>query len=150
MRGSDRERFDRILDEVLELLPAGVLDLFEEKPLVVEDHPTLSMLRELGMSPGQRDEICGLHTGPMGHQRVLDASGGGDPVEEIGVIHVFREGIIACAGGWTPWEDEDEDGRRIQGGGEDLVREEIRITVLHEVGHHFGLDEDDLEALGYD
>lgn len=27
---------------------------------------------------------------------------------------------------------------------------EIRVTVLHEVGHHFGLDEDDLEALGYD
>ncbi len=26
---------------------------------------------------------------------------------------------------------------------------EIRKTVYHEIGHHFGLDEDDLEALGY-
>jgi predicted Zn-dependent protease with MMP-like domain len=34
-------------------------------------------------------------------------------------------------------------------GGEDRVREEIRITVLHEIGHHFGLDEDDLDRLGY-
>ena len=31
---------------------------------------------------------------------------------------------------------------------EELI-DEIRITVLHEVGHHFGLDEDRLEELGY-
>jgi len=30
------------------------------------------------------------------------------------------------------------------------VVEQIRTTVLHEIGHHFGLDEDDLEELGYD
>jgi predicted Zn-dependent protease with MMP-like domain len=30
------------------------------------------------------------------------------------------------------------------------VYEEIRITLLHEIGHHFGLDEEDLEELGYD
>jgi len=29
------------------------------------------------------------------------------------------------------------------------VREEIIITLLHEIGHQFGLDEDDLERLGY-
>lgn len=31
---------------------------------------------------------------------------------------------------------------------DDLV-EEIRVTVLHELGHHLGLDEDRLEELGY-
>lgn len=30
------------------------------------------------------------------------------------------------------------------------LRKEIRITVLHELGHYFGLDEDRLEELGYD
>jgi predicted Zn-dependent protease with MMP-like domain len=30
----------------------------------------------------------------------------------------------------------------------DLVRE-VRTTVLHEIGHYFGMDEDDLERLGY-
>ena len=30
-----------------------------------------------------------------------------------------------------------------------LLEEEIRITVVHEVGHHFGMDEDDLDELGY-
>lgn len=31
---------------------------------------------------------------------------------------------------------------------EELV-EQVRITVLHEIGHYFGLDEDDLDRLGY-
>ena len=35
-------------------------------------------------------------------------------------------------------------------GGLDRVAEEIRITLLHELGHQFGLDEDDLAELGYD
>ncbi len=30
------------------------------------------------------------------------------------------------------------------------LREEIRITVLHELGHYFGLDEDRISELGYD
>jgi predicted Zn-dependent protease with MMP-like domain len=33
---------------------------------------------------------------------------------------------------------------------EEHLAEEIRITVLHETAHYFGLDEDDLEALGLD
>jgi predicted Zn-dependent protease with MMP-like domain len=32
----------------------------------------------------------------------------------------------------------------------DELREEIRITVLHELGHYFGLDEDRIAELGYD
>ncbi|MHC4429586.1 MAG: metallopeptidase family protein, partial [Planctomycetota bacterium] len=61
-------------------------------------------------------------------------------------IHLFREGIIDHAGGWERWTD--EDGEPL--GGEEAVIREIRITLLHEIGHHFGLDEDDLEALGYE
>jgi predicted Zn-dependent protease with MMP-like domain len=30
------------------------------------------------------------------------------------------------------------------------LEREIRITVLHELGHYFGLDEDEIERLGYD
>ena len=32
----------------------------------------------------------------------------------------------------------------------DELREEIRVTVLHELGHYFGLDEDRLSELGYE
>ena len=59
--------------------------------------------------------------------------------------HLFREGIIEQAGGWE--ESEDENGR-LQGG-EAAITEEIRITLLHEIGHHFGLGEEELEELGY-
>jgi predicted Zn-dependent protease with MMP-like domain len=30
------------------------------------------------------------------------------------------------------------------------VVEQVRITVIHEVAHHFGIDDDRLEALGWD
>jgi predicted Zn-dependent protease with MMP-like domain len=33
---------------------------------------------------------------------------------------------------------------------DDELRDEIRITVLHELGHYFGLDEDRLSELGYE
>lgn len=29
------------------------------------------------------------------------------------------------------------------------IVEQVRMTVLHEIGHHFGLDEDQLDGLGY-
>ena len=35
-------------------------------------------------------------------------------------------------------------------GGDDEVMRQIRITVLHEIGHHFGLSEEQLSALGYE
>jgi len=31
---------------------------------------------------------------------------------------------------------------------EDALREEIEVTILHEIGHFFGLDEEDMERLG--
>ena len=32
---------------------------------------------------------------------------------------------------------------------EDAVREQARVTVLHEVAHHFGIDDDRLDELGW-
>lgn len=34
-------------------------------------------------------------------------------------------------------------------GTEDEVREQVRITVIHEIAHHFGTDDDKLHELGY-
>ena len=36
------------------------------------------------------------------------------------------------------------------GGDPELLEDEIRITVLHEVAHHFGIDEERLAELGWD
>lgn len=32
---------------------------------------------------------------------------------------------------------------------EEMLVEQVRVTVMHEIGHYFGLDEDDLHRLGY-
>lgn len=137
MRRRERERFDELFEEVLAALPEGIHKLIEECPLVLEDRPSEAMLRELGID--DEDELlCGLHTGVPLTERSVERPDTSD------VVHIFREGIIDMAGGWE--EGEDEHGAY---GGEERICEEIRITILHELGHHFGLDEDDLERLGY-
>lgn len=124
-----RSRFDALLESLLDGLPPRLLELLEEAPLVVDDRPDPRLLVELGMDD-EPDGLCGLHSGVPLTERSVE-----DPWAAE-VIHLFRAGIIAEAGG------EDATDR-------DVTRE-IRITLLHEIGHHFGLDEDDLAALGYD
>ena len=140
MKTDERERFDALLEQVLEGLPPRIRDLLEESPLIVEDHPSAELCAELGLDL-EEENLCGLHSGTMLTERSV--AHGFDLPE---TIHIFREGIIDEAGGWEPWESEDGE----MWGGEEAVQEEIRVTVLHEIGHHFGLDEDDLAELGYD
>ena len=140
MKRKERQRFDALFEEVLEALPQRLHELIEQAPIIVEDYPDPKLLEEMGMDP-ETESLCGLHTGiPLTERSVSD--GPDLPV----MIHLFREGIIDEAGGWERWQD--EDGQWL--GGEEAIREEIRITVLHEIGHHFGLEEEDLEALGYE
>jgi predicted Zn-dependent protease with MMP-like domain len=140
MNRAERERFDDLLEQVLASLPRRLHDLLEEAPLIVDDRPSAQLLKELGMNE-EDDLLCGLHTGTALTQRSVEHS---HDMPEM--IHIFREGIVDFAGGWEPWVD--DDGTEL--GGEEAVRREIRITILHEIGHHFGLDEEDLAELGYD
>lgn len=134
-----RERFDAIVESVLAALPQQVHALLEESPLIVEDAPSRELLRTLGIDPSE-DDLCGLHTGIAITERSVLQSG-----ELPDVIQIFRSGILDAAGGWDEWID--EHGEAL--GGVARVEREIRITILHEIGHHFGLNEDDLERLGY-
>ena len=136
----ERRRFDAILEQVLETLPARLHRLLEEAPLIIEDRPSRTMLAELDLDPDQ-DSLCGLHSGTPLTERSVELA-----AELPETIHLFREGIIDYAGGWEPWTD--EQGADV--GGEEAVAREIRITLLHEIGHHFGLGEDDLAELGYE
>lgn len=138
LRPAERERFDALVESVLAALPAAVRDMLEESPLVVEDFAPRALIRDVGLDPDE-DDLCGLHSGFALTQRSVSQSG-----EVPDQIQIFRRGIIDAAGGWDPGEDD-----RGSFGGPDAVREQIRITVLHEIGHHFGLDEDDLDRLGY-
>ncbi|MDA0802613.1 MAG: metallopeptidase family protein [Planctomycetota bacterium] len=136
----ERVAFDELLEEVLASLPAALHALLEECPLAVEDHPSRAIYEEMGLDP-EDDDLCGLHTGVPLTERTNQASG---VVEDT--LLIFRRGIIDQAGGFEPLVDDDT-GEPL--GGRDAVSEEIRITVLHEIGHHFGLGEDDLDRLGY-
>lgn len=138
MRRADRERFDQLFEQVFDALPEQLHAMLEETPVVLEDHPSPELMQQLGLDPEQ-DNLCGLHSGfplterSVAHTQVPD------------VVTLYREGILEEAGGWEPWVD--EDGTAL--GGEEAVLREIRITLLHEIGHHFGLTEEDLERLGY-
>lgn len=131
---SERERFDALLEEVLDALPPALRELLEEVPLIVEDEPSAKLIREIGDDPDDPEAylLCGLYSGRMATEKSVE-----HPPETPNDIRLFRRGIIDLAGGWDQ-EDADE-----------AVYEEIAVTLLHEIGHEFGLDEDDLERLGY-
>ena len=126
----ERERFDDLLEEVLDEMPPEVHELIDRVPLHVEDYPSREVMDRTGVR--RRDHLCGLYTGiPIGEKSVLHSATMPD------VVTIYREGILAMA--------TDSRGRIRRG----PLRREIRITLLHELAHHHGLDEDELSELGY-
>ena len=136
MREDLQRRFDALVEEAIGQLPEDVVELLDEVPVVVEDTVPEAIRAELGSlveDASEFDEFCGLHSGLSNIEESVEHS-----AEMPSMIHLFREGIVSLAGGWDQPEADDE------------VFEEIWITLCHEIGHQFGLDEDDLLNLGYD
>lgn len=132
MKQNPSRRFDALVADAIDSLPGPLRRLIDETPVIVLDRPTPQMLRDLGLHAKDADELCGLHTGTAITERGVEEHAR-LPTE----IHLFRHGIVALAGGWQqPHADE-------------RVYEEIRVTLLHELGHEHGLDEGDLDDLGY-
>jgi predicted Zn-dependent protease with MMP-like domain len=134
MDDAGRDEFDALVETQIAELPYTVQLLLQETPLLVEDHPSDVLLSELGLTSEQADELCGVYSGLGMVERSVE-----DSFTEPEKITIFRRGILLLA---TSQVD-DENSL------EELLIKEIRITILHEIGHHFGLDEDDLEAIGY-
>jgi predicted Zn-dependent protease with MMP-like domain len=131
IRPQDRQRFDEILEQVLAELPDAVHRILDEVPLIVDDYPSPEVMREAGLK--SRDELCGLHDGiPLTEPEHRHWRS-----EPEGIL-LYRAGIIAMA-----TTNDGKISRR-------ELRRQIRITILHEVGHHYGLSEEDLKELGYD
>lgn len=125
-----RRRFDRLLESVLEEMPPLVHELIEQVPLHVEDYPSDDVLARTGVR--RRNQLCGLYTGiPLTERSVMLSGNLPD------VVTIYREGILAASRG--------PNGRITTA----ELRRQIRITILHELAHHHGLDEDDLNRLGY-
>ena len=126
-----RDLFDQHLEEVLVKLPQSVHDLLTEVPLHVEDYPSQDVLSALGLP--EDANLCGVYNGIPLDQRVID-----DRPALPDVVTIYREGIIRLAASHTDTLSSEE------------LRRQIRITLLHELGHHHGMSESDLEELGYD
>lgn len=123
--------FDEYLEIILLELPGFVQRYLDEIAVVVEDEPPLSLLRELGISPRNAD-LCGLHWGIPLTRRSVEHSG-----VLPDQIRLFRGPIKRLAR---------EEG---QGTFHQRLYEQIRVTLLHEIGHHVGMTEEDLRELGY-
>lgn len=124
-----RDYFDEQLSRVIEQLSPQLRELLEQVPLYVEDYPSKKLREAMGVR--RRDSLQGLYSGVALPDRSLE-----QPPSLSEVIYLFREGILALC---TEREAIDEA----------ELREQIRITLLHELGHHFGLTEQDLQNLGY-
>jgi predicted Zn-dependent protease with MMP-like domain len=130
MNADLRSTFDTELEAVLAELPARIHQLMDEIPLVVEDYPSPEVMRKVRVR--HRRQLCGLYTGiPLNKRSVSDW---GVPSD---VIHIYREGILA------------QSTRRDGSISLARLQKQIRITILHEYGHHHGMTERELREMGY-
>jgi predicted Zn-dependent protease with MMP-like domain len=126
----EREWFDSILEALIPTLPPRVRQVMEEVPVVVEDAPDAATLKKMRIR--HPAGLLGLYHGVSIDRRSLnDAPRLGD------VVYLYRLGLLSVA--------RRRDGVILEA----RLREEVRKTLLHEIGHHHGMDEDELEELGY-
>jgi predicted Zn-dependent protease with MMP-like domain len=115
-------RFERLVVRALRRLPSDVRDMLDNVEIVVEDEPTAEQIG----SYEDGDELFGLYEGTP-----LTARGSDYSLVLPDKITIFRRPIErACC---TPEE----------------MADEIRITVIHELAHHFGIEEDRIADLGW-
>jgi len=120
-----RDDFSRALREALSELPPMFHDALANVAVVVEEWPPKELIDELEIPPD--DTLYGFYHGvPLPERSVQDSGLLPD------VISLYRGPLV---------EDFPDRG--------ELCRQ-IRITVLHEIGHYFGMDEEELSRLGYE
>ncbi|WP_199564892.1 metallopeptidase family protein [Spongiactinospora rosea] len=108
-----RERFEELVSEALDTIPAELTRLMDNVVVVVVDDPP---------EPG----LLGLYTGiPLTERGDWYAGVLPDRIE------IYRNPICEIC------ETEDD------------VVEEVQITVVHEIAHHFGIDDHRLHELGW-
>lgn len=117
-----REQFERLVLEAVTLIPRRFRREMKNLALVVEDEPAADLLEEMEIGPG--DSLYGLYQGTPLPERTW---GYGNALPDR--ITLFQR----------PIEEDCED--------EDDVRAVIGETLIHEVGHYFGLTEEEIEEI---
>lgn len=118
----DQRLIAAVAESVLEGLPDEFKRRLGNVPVVLEARPARYLVED-GFDP----RALGLFEGPDHfQQRGLEAAAAPSR------IVLYYANLLAT------FADEDE------------LREQIEVTILHEIGHYFGLDEDDMQRLGLD
>ena len=116
------DRFERLVERALDAIPAPFRTALAEVAVVIEDDATDEQLEISGLDPD--DALYGLYEGTP------RTAWGADLVPFPNKISLFR----------LPLEEDFPD--------PDDLAEEVRITVIHELAHHLGIDDDRLDELG--
>jgi len=117
-------RFEDLVEEALSTIPMPFAAALEEVAIVIEDEPTSDQLRENEIEP--EGTLYGLYEGVPRNEY------GADWVTAPNRISLFRLALEA------DFADPDD------------LADEVWVTVIHELAHHLGIDEDRLHALGVD
>ena len=117
-----RAEFLKLVDEALAGSPGEVRDAMQNIAVVVEDEPTLDQLDEVGIEPP--DTLLGLYEGT--------------PLTERGWAHgnTLPDKVTLFQ---APIEDASDD--------RDDIVVAIGETLIHEIGHYFGLSEEEIEEI---
>ena len=116
-----RKEVARVIDK----LPKEFREQLRNVEIVVEARPSKELLLAEGLDP-REDTLYGIYQGvPLPDRSALD------PPLLPDKITIFAEPLL------EDFPDPDE------------LREEIRLTVLHEIAHYFGMEEEEIEDLGY-
>jgi predicted Zn-dependent protease with MMP-like domain len=118
-----RDAFEALVRRALAEIPARFRPYLDNVTVEAHDRPAPRILRELGLEDDEA--LYGYYQGTP-----LTARGPEEEPLYPDRIMIFQE----------PLEEDYADDA------EEIVRQ-IRITVLHEIGHHFGLEDEDMEHL---
>jgi len=130
----NRSSFDRIVAQVMQSLPSQFAPFLENLVVDVEDEPSEVTLRDLGLSDheiAEGESIYGLFVPYQG-----DDFGG------LGGVDGFDQPPHRIIIYQTPLQEDFSDPKEL--------RIEIRKTVIHELAHHFGWTDHDLERFDDD
>jgi predicted Zn-dependent protease with MMP-like domain len=114
------EAFAGLVRQAIDGLPSEYRRLLKNVAIVVEETPSRDILNDLGLESD--DDLLGLYSGTPLEDESFFNTGGELPAR----ISIYRRPIL-----------------RVCRSAEEVVHE-VRDTVIHEIGHHFGLDDDEM------
>lgn len=120
----NEEEFEQLVVDALATLPKEILDRLDNVAITVQDWPTRAQLYSANVPPGST--LFGLYEGVPLTRRT----------SHYGLVPPDR--ITIFRGPLTRYRRTPES-----------IAEQVRKTVIHEIAHHFGMDEGRIRGLGY-